>query len=261
MSRIIRSSYTQHTDEKEIEIQRFHFFQSDELAMDEVEAEPQITQEQIVAERDRLIANAKQEIALQHEQFEQYREKQLQEIEQLKQMWEEEKLVLQQQAHEEGFSQGFDEGIAKANAEMAQSLKAANETMVDAQKNASSYIESQEQVVLELGLKVAERILNVSLEANEELYISIVKRALKEAREMKEVKVYVSPEYHAIVTRNHDELAEMFPTDVPFLIFVNEDLTSTESYIETNHGRIIVTIDTQLNELRLKLREILDSKE
>ena len=53
----------------------------------------------------------------------------------------------------------------------------------------------------------------------------------------------------------------MFPTDVPFMIFVNEDLENTDCYIETNHGRIVVGIDEQLNELRLKLREILESKE
>ena len=45
----------------------------------------------------------------------------------------------------------------------------------------------------------------------------------------------------------------MFPSDVPFMIFVNEDLQNTESYIETNHGRIVVSIDEQLKELRLKL--------
>ena len=45
------------------------------------------------------------------------------------------------------------------------------------------------------------------------------------------------------------------------MIFVNEDLEDTECYIETNHGRIVVSIDEQLNELRLKLYEILDSKE
>lgn len=261
LSRIIRSSYTQHTEEKEIKIQRFHVFQSDQHEVEEVEIQPQITQEQILAERDQLLANAEQEIANKHKQFEQFREEQLQVIEQQKKLWEEEKLVLQQQAHEEGFSQGFEEGITKANEEIAHSLKIANETMQDAQKNATSYIDSQEQVILELGLKAAERILNASLERDNELYVSIVKRALKEARETKEVKLYVSPEYHAIVTKNRDELAEMFPTDVPFMIFVNEDLTETESYIETNYGRIIVTIDTQLNELRLKLREILDSKE
>ena len=78
---------------------------------------------------------------------------------------------------------------------------------------------------------------------------------------MKEIKIYVSPNYHALVTKNRDELAEMFPVDVPFMIFVNGDLANTESYIETNHGRIVISIDEQLNELRLKLSEILNSKE
>ena len=100
-----------------------------------------------------------------------------------------------------------------------------------------------------------------SLERDEELFVSIVKRGLKEAREMKEIKLYVSPTYYQLVTENRDELAEMFPPDVPFLIFVNEDLNDTESYIETNHGRIVVSIDEQLKELRLKLYELLESKD
>ena len=36
-------------------------------------------------------------------------------------MWEEEKLTLQQQAYDEGFAQGYEEGIQKANADMQQS--------------------------------------------------------------------------------------------------------------------------------------------
>ena len=34
---------------------------------------------------------------------------------------------------------------------------------------------------------------------------------------------------------------------------------ATECYIETNHGRIVVSIDEQLNELREKLVEIMES--
>ncbi len=46
-----------------------------------------------------------------------------------------------------------------------------------------------------------------------------------------------------LISKNRDELAEMFPTDVPFMIFVNEDLKIRNSYIETNHGRIVVSMD------------------
>lgn len=224
-------------------------------------AHPQLTMEDIFEERTQLLAHAQQEIDEERHKFDQFRNEQLLAIEALKQTWEEERLVLQQQAYEEGFGQGYEEGIQKANADMAESLRVANETINQANVNAEKYIEAQEQVILELGLKTAERILGATLERDDELYASIIKRGLKEAREMKEVKVYVSPKYYGVLTKNHDELAEMFPPDVPFMIFVNEDLEDTESYIETNHGRIVVSIDEQLHELRLKLHEILDSKE
>ena len=262
LSRIIRRTQAKQTDDKEITIQPFQFFHpssADEL--EQIERKPDITLEEIIAERDRLLAEARQQLDLEKQQFDQFRQQQLQAIEELKRAWEEEKLALQQQAYEEGFAQGYEEGVQKANADMQQALYTANETMINAQANAEKYLESQEAVILELGMTSAERILNTVLDRDEETFVSIVKRALKEAREMKEIKIYVSPEYHAVVSKNREELAEMFPPDVPFLIFVNEDLANAESYIETSHGRIVVSVDTQLHELRLKLREILDSKE
>ena len=258
LSRIIRSTFAQVPDDavKEIRIRDVYtpIVNSDE-------EEFTVSIEDVLAEREQLLAEARASIEQEKNLLEQQRLQQLAEIEQLRLAWEEEKPILQQKAYDEGFAQGYEEGLNKANAQMQHALETANQVILDAKENAEKYIESQEYVVLELGVTAAERILGASLEKNEELFVSIVKRGLKEAREMNEIKIYVSPEYYAIVTKNRDELMEMFPTDVPFMIFVNDDLQSTESFIETNHGRIVISIDEQLHELRLKLSEILDSKE
>lgn len=260
MSRIIRGAVQK--EEKEIRILPFkHFLPLGEEDLEEVEVEPVITREQMLAERDQLLADARLQLEREREQLEAYKQEQMQAIEELKLMWEEEKQMLQQQAYEESFAQGFEDGINKAQAEMSQALQTANSTIADAKLNAESYLESQEPIILELAITSAEKIIDTHLERNDEHFISIVKRALKDAREMKEIKIYVAPQYYQVVTQNRDELAEMFPIDVPFMVFVNEELENTDCYIETNHGRIVVSIDTQLNELRLKLREILDSKE
>ena len=260
MSRIIRGAVQK--EEKEIRILPFkHFLPLGEEDLEEVEVEPVITREQMLAERDQLLADARLQLEREREQLEAYKQEQIQAIEELKLMWEEEKQMLQQQAYEESFAQGFEDGINKAQAEMSQALQTANSTIADAKLNAESYLESQEPIILELAITSAEKIIDTHLERNDEHFISIVKRALKDAREMKEIKIYVAPQYYQVVTQNRDELAEMFPIDVPFMVFVNEELENTDCYIETNHGRIVVSIDTQLNELRLKLREILDSKE
>jgi flagellar assembly protein FliH len=263
LSRIIRSTNAQQPEEPIVEIKLQSFFEPIHFNDQEQETEkaPQLTIEDIEHEREMMLQQVEQEIEQQRQQFAEFRNEQLASIEALKQMWEEEKVVLQQQSHEEAFAQGYEEGIQKANVDMANSLNIANSTMQDAQSNAAMYIQAQEPILLEMALTAAERILNESLDRQAELYISIIKRGLKEAREMKEIKLYVSPKYHQLVTKYHNELAEMFPVNVLFMIFVNEDLEDTESYIETNHGRIVVSIDEQLQELRKQLYELIESKE
>lgn len=265
LSRIIRSTNAQQAEDASVvEIKLQSFFEPinyAETEEEQIDDTPQLTLEDVHNERERLLSDAMREIEQQQEQFEQFRKEQLAAIDALKQTWEEEKAILQQEAYDVGFAQGYEDGVQKANANMQQSIQQANETMVDAQKNAQAYIESQEAVLLELALTAADRILNVQLDRQDELYVSIIERGLKEAREMKEIKLYVSPKYHGLVTKHQTELAEMFPTNVPFMIFVNEDLQHTESYIETNHGRIVVSVDEQLQELRRQLYELIESKE
>ena len=262
LSRIIRSIYTQSDSDSVKEIQIRDMFEPIEVDQNEVASQHQLTLDEIMAERDRLLAEARATLQAEREMFEQEKQLHFQEIEHLKLSWEEERPNRVQEAYDEGFGQGYEDGMNKASEAMAQSLQTANEVMIQAKQNAQKYIEDQEAVILELGLTAAERIIGTSLEQDNELFVSIVRRGLKEAREMKEIKIYVSPTYYALITTNRDELAEMFPMDVPFMIFVNEDLDNeTDCYIETNHGRIMVSIDEQLNELRLKLHEILESKE
>ena len=262
MSRIIRSINTQSIEREVKEIQIRNMFEIPEIETEEDVPEVVVTEEDILKERDQLLNEARAMIQAEREAFELEKQVHFQEIEQLKHTWEEERPTRVQEAYDEGFGQGYEDGANKVNAAMAASLKTANEVIIHAQDNARKYIEDQEAVILDLGLTAAERILGTSLERDDQLFVSIVKRGLKEAREMKEIKIYVSPVYYELITKNRDELAEMFPPDVPFLVFVDEDLEqATDCFIETNHGRIVVSIDEQLNELRLKLNEILESKE
>ena len=252
--------YAMQQPEKEhVEIQLRNLFTTDFDSEDGSFSErPGFTVNMVNEERDRILKDAMEQIENEKLQFESYRQQQLAELEQLKHSWLEEKLVLEQNAYEKGFQEGYEEGIRKANADMSESLQLANQVVENSRINAQKYVEDQEKVILELALKATERIIGTALDLDEEVYISLVKRGLKEVREMKEIKIYVSPTYHHVLTKNRTELVEMVPTDVPLLIFVNDQLNDTECYIETNHGRIVLSIDDQLHELRLKLTEILD---
>ena len=251
----------QQEEKQHVEIQLRNLFEADfDLENGTLQSRPTLTLNKVYEERDQILQEAMEQIENEKLQFENYRQQQLHELDKLKQAWEEEKLVLEQQAYEKGFQEGYEEGIQKANNDMFQTLAMANQVTEDSRINAEKYIQDQEKVILDIALKATERIIGTALDLDEEIYLSIVKKGLKEVREMKEVKLYVSPTYHQIVSKNRDELIEIFPPDIPFFIFVSEELNDTESYIETNHGRIVLSIDDQLHELRLKLSEILDAR-
>ncbi|MBK3494391.1 flagellar assembly protein FliH [Viridibacillus sp. YIM B01967] len=255
LSRIIRFDDPLSSKEKirTIEIREFRLPNNNEEIIED------FSLEEVLAERDRIITEAHAEIAVQQQQFAAHCEEQQEKLNVAKEQWEQDKLTLQQQAYDEAFQQGLEEGRLKAEDNMSEAIQSANETIVSSKETVRQYLESQERVILELAMNAATRILGTALEENEELYLSVIRRGLKEAREMKEIKLYVSLGFHKLVSDHREELASIFPVDVPFMIFVNEELNDTDGYIETNHGRIVVSIDEQLNELRLKLIEILES--
>lgn len=99
-----------------------------------VDDTPQLTLEEIQQEHQMMLQQANDEIEQQKQQFEQFRNEQLEVLEALKQTWEEEKIILQQEAYDGGFAQGYEDGVQKANANMQQDIQAANDTMLNAQK-------------------------------------------------------------------------------------------------------------------------------
>lgn len=211
-------------------------------------------------EKKRMLQEVEAKTMLEQQRIEDMRRHASEELDALRAHWEEEKVELQKEAYDEGFQAGFEEGRNKALADMADSVAQANDITNMSKQLAEEYHESQERVVLEIAMRTASRILHKELE-NPENFLSVVKRALVEVREMKEVKLYVAVDDYEFIAKNKSELAAIFPPDTPFLIFANEDFDSTECYIETNHGRIVVTVDEQLTQIKEALIEVLESED
>lgn len=256
LSKIIRNVHLNESNKKlkPIQIRDLH-------VSEEIKVDYSYSREEISRERNKMLSEVEIEITTKKtllssdiNETKEYIESQLRE-------WEEQKNSFQQIAYDEGFSQGLEEGRNKAVADMQELLSSANKIIETAHETADSYLQHQEHVILELGIRTAERIIGIKLEDDDQLFLSIVKRGLKEAREMKKIKLYISPTYFTLVSSSREELASIFPVNVPFMIFVDEDIQATDCYIETNHGRIVVGIDEQLQELRSKLNGILDSME
>jgi flagellar assembly protein FliH len=174
--------------------------------------------------------------------------------------WEQEKVRLIEEAKQEGFIKGFDEGKMQGHQEYHDQILFAQEVIKNAKKDYESQVALAEKTILQIGLSAAEKILGEKLRDNEDWFLAIVKRAMKEARESREVQIHVHPYHYEFLLSRKDELVVSFPKETSIYIYPNDELSETSCFVESANGRIDASIDSQLEELKRKLLELLESE-
>lgn len=240
---------------KTIEVRSFSF--GTELG--ETEELPTLSAQAILDEQAKVRKQLQLERAQVNEELQQQREQLELEIQAAREAWLKEKEIIQQQAYEAGFAQGYEEGNLKIQSDLHVKIAEVNENVAHGISNGEAYLQSQEQVILELAIESANRIVGRQVSSDPEVFIDIIKRALVEARDAEFIKIYVTSEYYAFITSKREELMTLLPPNLLFTIFIDEKLHGTESYLESNHGRMIISIDSQLKELKKSLLEIMES--
>ncbi|XJZ28497.1 flagellar assembly protein FliH [Bacillota bacterium Lsc_1132] len=177
-----------------------------------------------------------------------------------KNAWEQEKLALANEAHEKGFQAGIALGKDEGHQEWEEAIREARLVVNAARQDYQSQIVSAEKTILQLGMKVAERIIGKKLEENEETFLFIVKRALNEAKEYREIQLHVCPSHYGFILAQKEELMAIFPKETDLYIYPDEQLSAGNCIIESVNGRIDATIDSQLHEIKTKLLELLDGE-
>ncbi|WP_407640171.1 flagellar assembly protein FliH [Bacillus massiliglaciei] len=183
------------------------------------------------------------------------------EIEEDRQRWEnEEKPLLREQAQKEGFQQGYEDGQQKGYQEMAESIQFAGSIIESSKEDYQKHIEASEPVILELAVQVAGKIIASKLESEDETFLGIVKRAVKQVKEHTEVQLHIHPMHYPFVLDHKDELLAIFPRETELYIYPDEEMSETGCYIESDKGRIDASVDTQLEEIKQKLTELLEGE-
>jgi len=214
-----------------------------------------------IKEHSRIIEQANQEAnAILMQSYEQIEhEKQQLQIE--KQNWQEEKMQLMEEAKQHGYNIGLEEGRSAGYQEYKEHIQMAKDVIELSKQDYQSYLESAEKTILELAIKVAEKIMNSKIEQDESYFLNIVKKVLQEGQGIKEVQLHVHPVHYQYVLAEKEELLSLFPIQPNLFIFPNAGIAENGCVIETNNGRIDATIDTQLKMLKQKLLDLLESEQ
>lgn len=202
------------------------------------------------------IENAYKELREVKEQQETLIEQTKAEVIEAKENWETEKQQYINQAQEEGYKKGFDLGKQESINQYKTLLTEANNIVKSATTDYHATIEQSDETILELAIRVAEKIIKKELRENPELFNSIVSTAIKEIKDQSSLTIYVHPSNYELVIQQKDEIDRLVGKDINVSVYINEDLNEDSCLIEHPFGRIDASVDTQLQELRRILLEV-----
>ncbi|KPB04364.1 flagellar assembly protein FliH [Bacillus sp. CHD6a] len=177
-------------------------------------------------------------------------------IEEDKLAWESEKESWMQKAYNEGLEQGFQAGEKQAQALYEERLNEAKRIIELAKLEYNEKLDSSIESIVMLSVKVAEKIIGSSLDSDPSTFLNLVQTALKQVKEKEEIKVYVSPNQYPNLLMNKQVLQNIINSQYELIIFPDAELQDEGCWIDSSAGRIDVSIDTQLKEIKEHLLQL-----
>ncbi|RSK27027.1 flagellar assembly protein FliH [Bacillus sp. HMF5848] len=253
MSRIIKSSYPKFSNEeprgaKVIGLKTLQHNMSGEKSMDSGYLNDQASQ---------IIENAEQQaydiLQAAHIELQQARDA----IAAERQSFQQEILQELEQAKQQGYNDGFEQGKNEGLNLYEQEIKNIQDLTVLAKKEYDHIVANADETIFQIGMRVAEKILDKHLENHQSDYVSLVKHAVKEVKEHRDVQIRVHPSQYELLISQKAELVSMLNYENDIYILIEEELTETDCLIDSSFGRIDASVDSQLKKIREKLIELL----
>ncbi|UOQ93219.1 flagellar assembly protein FliH [Halobacillus shinanisalinarum] len=224
------------------------------------ETENQILEEQHEEKAQELFEAAKQERQQANEEAARKLEEAEQGVAHMRKSWEEERESLIAQAYNEGFASGVQEGKEKGYQEFSEQLQHINHILSLANKDYIHTVSASEEMILELAISSAEKIINQQLAFQPETFLPVVKKAIEEVQDHPEITVYVHPYDYELIHTQKSELTSITGVKATLTIYINDSLARYGCVIESPFGRVEAGVDHQLTQLREKLYQLVQEE-
>lgn len=162
---------------------------------------------------------------------------------------------IRNQAHSEGMRQGYDEGVMKARAEFQAMEAELNQKAQLLDRDYEMKVAQLEPAFVDAITAVYEQIFQVDLTNYHDILIYLVESIMKKSDEDSQFMIHVSPKDYEVIFQKKAELLSKISRD-NLRVEIIEDMTvpDRQCIIETENGVFDCGIDTQLNELKNRLR-------
>jgi len=225
-----------------VDEQQFDHEGEDAAALEEdidLRAEAQAQAEEILnnarAAADKIISQAK----LDGEKIKQEAQRQAQlESEQIKQEahW---------SAFDQGYRDGYQEGMAKAKEEGEAIREMALDVLKQAEESRRRTLASLEGDIINLAREIAERLLSAQLSLDPEIIFNVAVESLRLVADRLQVVLYINPAELALYEKRKKELLSLLPAKAELQVIADASIQLGGCRVETEHGRVDATVETR----------------
>ena len=164
--------------------------------------------------------------------------------------------------HDEGYKDGHKEGVEAAKKELSDQIKQANakaeKTLNDAKAATADYFVRAEQDIANIVMMAIEKILPQHFLDVPQVVLPVVREAIKNVRDQKQVKVHVTPDSYDMILMAKGEFQSMLTDGTAILEVVSdESLQPGDCVIETPNGGVDARLLTQIELMKNAIQSVL----
>lgn len=162
----------------------------------------------------------------------------------------------QQTGYQEGFERGLQEGLEKARQESESMKQHALQIIQEAHAEIQQYQSQKKDELLELAVRMAEKLVHDQLEQSRDGVLSMAKPFLYQLDKEEEfVTLSVHPDSVSIVKEHLDEVKAINP-GTRFMVLPDADLEEHGLIIESTRAVVDLQIKKQLDAMLKELKEM-----
>jgi len=167
---------------------------------------------------------------------------------------------LQNQLKDEGFKQGYEDGVKHAEIELREQydgmLQEASQILEQAYILKQQIIQESEPFLIELSCSIAEKIIEKQLTVESEWVTELIQNVLARRREKGIITLCVAPSHFANIQDAREELLLHIDSQAELQIIPDPSVHDHGCVVRSSFGSIDARIDTQLKEIKNALQHL-----
>lgn len=159
-----------------------------------------------------------------------------------------------EEAMHEGFEKGYEEGVAKADAEYQNLINDANNELARLEQEYTTRYNSMESDLVNVLLEIFSKVTYTVSEDNKEIILHLINRVMSDIECSGDILIHVSKDDYQFLIDNQGKIYCASQKDININVLEDSSLMKNQCIIETDGGVFNCSLDIQLEELIRNIR-------